>query len=152
MFKTPSGREAVGDTGYWNLQRLQDFNKVVCGRLAFDIRAECEDEFCGMLLTHTFEQWRDAELARSDMVEGCQAAAQGVVESAENTAALKGKDICGLLDHAKLAPLAGVVATNLAERPGRKKPAFLTGANLCCRARNGFDELGGAGVSMAEQP
>ena len=152
VFEAASGGEAVGDAGDWNPERLEDLDEVVCGSLAFDIGAEGEDEFGGVLVADALDEGLDTELGGADVVEGGKAAAEGVVKTAEGAAALEGEDVGGLLDDAEFTALAFRVAADATEGSGGEKPALAARLDLLGCMADRLCELGRAGVLVPEEP
>jgi hypothetical protein len=143
VFEAASGREAVGDAGDWNPERLEDLDEVVCGSLAFDIGAEGEDEFGGVLVADALDEGLDTELGGAD---------EGVVKTAEGAAALEGEDVGGLLDDAEFTALAFRVAADATEGSGGEKPALAARLDLLGCMADRLCELGRAGVLVPEEP
>jgi hypothetical protein len=84
------------------------------------------------------------------MVERSEAATQGVVEASENTTALEGKNVGGLLDDAEFATLTRRLLTNLAKFLDGKKSALGTRMQAGRGERGRASEFAWPGVFMAE--
>jgi hypothetical protein len=125
VLKPSAGREAVGDTGGANAERGENFDKVVCGGLTFDVGPEGQDNLGGRLVTNALDKAGDTKLIGTDMVERSEAATQGVVEASENTTALEGENVGGLLDDAEFATLTRRLLANLAKFLDGKKSALV---------------------------
>src|SRR4029077_10383541 len=115
MFESAAGWEAMSDTGYCYAQRRERFGKVVRDRFAFDVRTQGEDDFRRRLCLHPGEQFVDAELFRTDVVQRSDAAAEDVVAAPEGARSLDGEDVGGLLDDTDLPADPVFIAADLAE-------------------------------------
>ena len=60
MFEASAGGQSLGDAGEPAVPAAQEFREVIGGRLAFDVRAERENDldFFGCRLDPA-DQWRD---------------------------------------------------------------------------------------------
>ena len=126
VLKPAASREAVGDTGGANAKRGENFDKVVCGGLTFDVGTKGKDDLGGRFQANALDEADDTKFIGTDVVQRSEAATQGVVEASENTTALEGKDVGGLLDDAEFATLTRRLLTNLAKLLDGKKSALGT--------------------------
>ena len=88
----------MSDTGNWNSQGRERFGNVVRGGLTFHIRAQGEDDFRWHFGARPDEQFADAELLRTDVVQRSEASAEDMVSEVffdvcEECAPVPGGDI-----------------------------------------------------------
>jgi len=93
------------DTCCADMQRHEDFRKIVGRRLAFHIGAQCKDDFCRVFFADSYQKRLDSELSGAYVIERCKAPAEGMVKSLKGATSLQRKDVGGLLDDANLPSL-----------------------------------------------
>ena len=74
VLKPSPGGKAVSDTGGSNAKRGEDFDKVVCGGLTFDVGAEGEYDLGGGFQADALDEADDTKLIGTHMVEGSESA------------------------------------------------------------------------------
>ena len=139
VLKPAAGRETMGDAGGANSERGEDFDKIVCGGLAFNVGTQSQDDLGGRFQANALDEADDTKLIGTHMVEGSEAATQGVIQTGEYSTTLKGKDVGGLLNDANFAPLSRGLLANLAEFLDGKK------STLGTRMEAGGGERGSSG-------
>ena len=152
VLKPAAGRETMSNAGGANSERGEDFDEIVCGGLAFNVGTQSQDDLGGRFQANPLDEADDTKLIGTHMVEGSEAATQGVIQTGEYSTALKGKDVGGLLDDADFAPLSRGLLANLTEFLDGKKSTLGTRMEAGCRERGGASEFGWSRVFMAEQP
>jgi hypothetical protein len=139
VLETSASRETMGDAGGTNSERGEDFDKVVGGGLALNVGTEGKDDLGGGFQANALNEAGDTKIIGADMVERSEATTQGVIQATEYSAALKGKDVGGLLDDADFASLTRRLLTNLAKFLDGKK------STLGARMEAGGGERGSSG-------
>lgn len=152
MLESAAGGKAVGDAGDADAKGRKDLGEVVCGGLAFDIRAKGENDLGGGMLLDSLEEGLDAKLLGADVVQGGKASTEGMVKTAENAAAFERKDVGRLLDDTNFLTLAGGLEANLTEFVQGEKSAVLAGMDRGGGVGDRLGEVGGAGILVPEKP
>lgn len=152
VFESAAGREPVGDPGEGDAGGFEEFDEVVGCRLAFDIRAQREDNFGGLAGARSFEERLNSELVGADVVQGSQPTSERVVEAAERAGFFDREDVGGLLDDADFTPAARGLEADLAEVFRRKETALVAGMDGGRGRCQCLSELGGPGIFVRQNP
>lgn len=124
-----AGGEAVCDAGGGDVQGGEDFCEVICRCLAFDIGAEGQYDFRRIFFANPLQKGLDAELRGADVVQRGKAAAECVVKTLKDAAALEREDVGGLLDDADFLPLARGLEADFAKFRDGEEAAFFAGVD-----------------------
>ena len=100
-FEAGACRQAAGDARQSHRLVFQKIDKIICGRFAFDIRRERENNLRNRFSVEAFEQFLDPQIVGGDMIERRDFSSERVVSAAERARFLQGKNVGGLFDDAE---------------------------------------------------
>lgn len=130
----------------------ENFDEVVCGGLAFHIGTEGEDNLDGIFERNAICELLDPELIRTDVIEGSEASAEGVVKAVKRARAFERKNVGGVFDDADLFAPPLVNFADFAKVIDGKEATFGARANGFRRAGDSRCERSGVGVFVTEEP
>jgi hypothetical protein len=140
-FETAAGGNAARNASERDRFVFQEIDQIVCGRFAFDIGGEGENDFRQRFLLDSIEQFLDPQIFRADVIERRDASAQGMIAAAEGARFLKRQNIGRLLDDAEKIGRTGSVGANVADSIGREVATQFASMNGFTRGRDGARDL-----------
>ena len=152
VFEATAGGHALGEAGEGDGEVSEEGDEIIGGGFAFDIGAEGEDDFGGGIFGGALEEGIDAEIVGADVIEGGDAATEGVVATGESARAFDGEDIGGLFDDAEEEGVAKGIGAELAMGFGGEEATEGAGVNALGDALDGASDFGGVGVWGLDHP
>lgn len=99
MIQRPACRQTLGQSADGDARRTQKVSDIASRSLAFDIGAKSKNDLFCFEGFHAFNKGLKTQILGRDVVERRQFTAENMVKTIKCTAALKAKDISGLLYH-----------------------------------------------------
>jgi hypothetical protein len=140
VLKVAADGQATGETGDFQLQRLQQFGEVHGGDFTLVIGIRCKYNFFDAFWLDANEQFTNLQLIGPDAIDGADSAKQHVVAALEIPGAFDGDDIASLLHHAHDGSVPTIVHADATQIAFGDVPTAAAERDSSLRVRNGMGQ------------